>query len=191
MTDLVGLVGYATVGKDTAAEGLIKLGWERMAFADPLRDCLLTLNPIVASTPVKVPITKDNPSGVGINRLRLGDCIDAVGWTEAKKLAEVRRLLQVFGTEVVRNNFGRDAWVDLARGRMLPGVSYIFTDCRFDNEVEMIHRAGGIVVKIMRPGVRPVNDHASDAIEHLPVDYTVDNDSTPEALQQYLVELVS
>lgn len=34
---VIGLCGYARAGKDTAAEALILLGWERVAFADPLK----------------------------------------------------------------------------------------------------------------------------------------------------------
>jgi hypothetical protein len=35
---LIGLAGYAGAGKDCAAEALITAGWERRAFADPLKD---------------------------------------------------------------------------------------------------------------------------------------------------------
>jgi Domain of unknown function (DUF4406) len=35
---IVGLTGYAGSGKDTAAEGLVAMGWARVAFADPLKE---------------------------------------------------------------------------------------------------------------------------------------------------------
>lgn len=34
---VVGLMGFAGVGKDTAAEGLVERGWTRVAFATPLK----------------------------------------------------------------------------------------------------------------------------------------------------------
>lgn len=34
---IIGLIGYAGAGKDTAAEALIERGFERRAFADPLK----------------------------------------------------------------------------------------------------------------------------------------------------------
>lgn len=34
---IVGLMGYAGAGKDTAAEGLVQAGWTRVAFADALK----------------------------------------------------------------------------------------------------------------------------------------------------------
>jgi hypothetical protein len=35
---LIGLCGYGGAGKDTAAEGLTREGWTRVALADPLKD---------------------------------------------------------------------------------------------------------------------------------------------------------
>lgn len=176
---IVGLTGYAGAGKDTAALALVEDGWERMAFADPMREMMLTLDPIACG---------NEDDGM----LSLSDLVAILGWDRAKRdYPEVRRLLQVFGTEVVRNNFGRDAWVNIARERMVPGVDYVFTDCRFPNEVEMIHRAGGLVIRIDRPGVEAVNAHASDDIMGLNADFWISNESTIEYLHHHLRELVS
>lgn len=43
MRRFVGLCGYAGSGKDTAALGLVRAGWTRVAFADPLKDVALIL----------------------------------------------------------------------------------------------------------------------------------------------------
>jgi dephospho-CoA kinase len=45
--NLVGLTGYARSGKDTAAQVLINDGFNRVAFADPMKNMLYALNPIV------------------------------------------------------------------------------------------------------------------------------------------------
>lgn len=194
---IVGFTGYATSGKDTAALALIHNGYERRAFADPLRNCLLTLDPIVSAFPDEAILKQQRADGVtemtpgyGVQYLRLSQAVDAVGWDEAKKLGEIRRLLQVFGTEVVRDNFGRDAWVNILRDSMRPGIDYVITDVRFPNEVEMIYRAGGIVVRIDRPGVGPVNAHVSDDIAYLYVDFIIDNDGTVEELHQRVRDLI-
>ena len=34
---VIGLCGAARSGKDTAADGLVAVGWRRLAFADPMR----------------------------------------------------------------------------------------------------------------------------------------------------------
>jgi dephospho-CoA kinase len=45
---IIGLTGYARTGKDTVASVLVKdFGFERIAFADPIRELLYELNPKV------------------------------------------------------------------------------------------------------------------------------------------------
>lgn len=98
---------------------------------------------------------------------------------------EVRRLLQKLGTEVVRESYGANAWVDLVAKQIAEEQPEraVITDVRFDNEAEWLRGLGAPVVRITRPGVGPVNTHASDRgiSKHL-VSVTVDNDSTLEAL---------
>lgn len=195
---IVGLTGYGQSGKDTAAQGLIDIGWERKSFADPLRECIYLLNPIISSQVAgrhTLSLAADmgsQGSGPEIEHLRIAATVDAVGWDEAKKHGEVRRLLQVFGTEVVRDHFGRDAWTHILVEQIKRDwdKNYVVTDCRFPNEVECIHNLGGIVVRISRPGVGPVNAHVSDAVGDLNVDYEVTNDGTPAKLWGFLKELV-
>jgi len=44
----------------------------------------------------------------------LSEDVDDYGWQIAKQNPAVRRLLQVFGTEVGRKQFGSEFWVDIA-----------------------------------------------------------------------------
>jgi len=82
---IIGLSGRAGSGKDEVAKVLVDLyGYKRIAFADAIRDALYELNPLVS------------------DRIRVADLVDEYGWDFAKKNFEVRRLLQVFGTEVGR-----------------------------------------------------------------------------------------
>jgi hypothetical protein len=195
---IVGLNGYAQVGKDTAAAALLSIGYERLAYADKLREGIYELNPIVSALAEASLIenARENMGvelapGVGIVYLRLQQVVDAVGWDEAKQLSEIRELMQRYGTEAGRDIHGNDCWVELVADQMMPGIDYVVTDVRMANEVEDIHRAGGIVVRITRPGTGPVNDHVSDTgAGLLPVDYTIDNNSTIEALHAAILDLV-
>jgi hypothetical protein len=50
---------------------------------------------------------------------------------------------------------------------------------RFDNEVAAIQGRKGVLVKVKRPGVGPVNDHVSDrGLPDDAFDLILDNDST-------------
>lgn len=175
---LVGLTGYATAGKDAAAAGLVAAGWTRQAFADPVRSMALAIDPWVTC-----PTFSYSP-------VRLSLLVDKRGWWYAKQEPEVRRLLQAIGTDGVRAHLGADAWVrafDLARDRRADTVA---PDVRFPNEADHIRRHGGLVIRIDRPGVGPVNGHVSEDVDTIAVDATVVNDGTIDQLQWRVAELV-
>lgn len=181
----LGLTGYAGSGKDTAAQALLDSGWERRAFADAVKAGLLGVDPVVSAEDVSYV---DGCSNVEL--VHLSEIIEAMGWDFAKRAyPEVRRLLQAYGTEGGRHVHGSDCWIKAARASMLNGVDYVFTDARFPNEVEMIHQAGGVVVRIDRTGVEAVNAHVSDDIGGLPVDLVIVNNGTVEDLHTRMLEL--
>lgn len=150
MTVLIGLSGWAQSGKDTVANYLVEdFGFTRVAFADPMREALLRLNPWV------------HP--IGAERIRIADLVKSPGdWEWAKKNTEdVRELLQRFGTEVGREMFGDNFWVDYALND-LPTDRIIVTDVRFVNEANAIRLRGGMVFRVEREGNGPANDHPSE-----------------------------
>lgn len=182
-TAVIGLVGYARSGKDTAAAGLIADGWQRVSFADGVRELALAINPIIDAE-------FDDES------YRLGRVVERHGWEAAKECEEVRGVLQRIGTGV-RNIVGESAWVDIAADKAEEhldfGQNVVFSDVRFPNEIEMIHRRlCGVIVRITRPGVGPVNGHISEtALDDFEADYTIVNDGTEEELQAKLVAIAA
>lgn len=180
---LIALGGLAGSGKDTAASLLVENhGFERIAFADKLKEALYELNPTVLT---------GRSSGVNLPCYEpLQDVVDAFGWDEAKTLfPEVRRLLQRIGTEMGRNLFGENFWVDLVKAQLKGHGSYVITDCRFMNESRFVTRNNGLVALVRRSGVVPINDHPSEWLDIDP-DYIVVNDGTVEELKQTIVDLV-
>lgn len=175
---LVGLVGYAGSGKDAAAEALVAVGWTRVAFADPVRQMALAIDPLI---PCHV-----SRSG------HLSAFVAAVGWTEAKRHPEVRRLLQRIGTEAVRDLLGQDVWVTLARRKIAAaGTSVVVTDVRFPNEAALIRSHGGALLRVTRPGVSAVNGHVSDqSVDAIQVDATLLNHLDLVSWQATVVDFV-
>lgn len=182
---VIGLAGVARSGKDTVGKILVdKHGFTRVAFADALREMALAIDPFVT-------VSK---GGEGVP-LRLSEVINALGWDRAKtEILEVRRLLQAIGTEAVRNIVGVDTWVRIAARQILsdPTKKYVITDCRFDNEAEMIHTLlHGQLWQVQRPGVEPLNAHASEAgIDLRHVSRTLVNDKTLEDLEKAVTEVL-
>lgn len=119
----VALSGLAGSGKDTAAQVLVERhGYTVGKFARPLYEAVAKLDPYL-------------PNG-----RRLSRQVELQGWEEAKRWhPEVRRLLQVFGTEVGREMFGAEFWVERAAAwrRTIDGP-VVWTDTRFPNEVEYV-----------------------------------------------------
>lgn len=177
---LLGLHGYAQSGKDTVAGVLAPLGYQRLAFADILRECVYTMNPIVEFH----------------DRFdRLQNIVDRHGWDYAKvNCGEVRRLLQVMGTEVGRELIADNLWVDLVTDQIEgcwdnPEAKFVITDMRFPNEVTglrefVLAKPEEVVLwKVTRPGVGPVNAHISDAgLPDQVFDRVIANDGTLEDL---------
>lgn len=131
MTHLVGITGKAGVGKDTFASALYAKGYTRLAFADPVKE----VTALIACEEVHLyhdPDTKEGWSpGLGMER---------------------RKAMQQVGNGM-REALGNLVWVRRAlnlweqRGR----VRTVITDIRYDNEAEAILRAGGVIVRIVRP----------------------------------------
>lgn len=161
---LIALTGYAGSGKSTLAH---LLAWEHrftiVKFAAPLKDMLRALG--LSEREIEGDL-KEQP------------CALLGGHTP-------RRAMQTLGTEWGRELFGQDFWVGIAMHKVRAvldcGGRVVIDDCRFPNEAAAIRAAGGVVVRIVRPGVGPVNAHASEA-QQLEVDGIVDNGGSMAAL---------
>lgn len=140
-----------------------------------MRTALEILNPLVPGPDEKM--------------IRLCSLVESQGWHEAKQNEEVRRLLQAMGTEVGRNLLGHDIWVKLAAKKFVDRT--VVTDTRFPNEARLIKHEGGILVRVHRPGVGPVNEHVSDrASDNWNYDHNIHNQGSIEELHQKMRDLV-
>jgi len=154
---IIGLSGYARSGKDTVGDYLVEHhGFVKVSFAQPMRDALYAMNPLVWVD--------------DLGSWRVQDIVDEFGWDGYKSSLygqEIRELMQRLGTEVGRKMFGEDFWVLAAEGIMMnhlnDGKSVVFTDVRFPNEAEMIEGYfNGQTWRIERAGVVAANDHPSE-----------------------------
>lgn len=169
---LIGLSGYARSGKDTVADYLVnKYGFTRMAFADPIREALYRLDPKVTFG--------------DMSEISLAWAVDKSGWEVVKNESpEVRGLLQRMGTEVARNMFGEDFWVDYAIGQSWKNDNVVFSDVRFRNEATAIQKNWGVNWRINRPGTKAANIHVSETQmdDYKEFDLVVNNDGSLQEL---------
>ena len=174
-TSLVGFVGLKRSGKDTAASALIDRGWKRMAFADPLKEMSMQLRGVWVQIPDGVHLAQ----AVGGTAHRGGGfaqyhhVIEALGMEKAKDLVpDVRTLLQTLGADCVRSTLGERTWTDLTgqhvQEELARGEAVALTDVRFDEEFNLVHDLGGIVIGVWRGDQDSLDQALADAFAGSP-----------------------
>jgi hypothetical protein len=202
---LIGLIGRKRTGKDTLAATLVdELGFARVAFADPLRELALAIDPLVGPAPLP---------GDGVPRYRrLSEVVAAIGWEAAKDcVPEVRSTaLQSLGQAL--RGVDEGFWVEQAmetvdhlrcpvrpypsaiRAALLEAgfpleepraaLPVVVTDVRMPNEAEAIRAVGGVLVRVTRPGTASADEHVTEtALDDYPEDFLIENDRDLEALR--------
>lgn len=178
---IIALAGDTGSGKDTVGAYLIKEhGFERKAFADPLKRAIAALFDIPFSEIDK--LKNDTTIMVGFGRQ---DDI-SMDIVPIHRPITFRKFVQNYG-ESLKLILGDDVWTNLT----LPKASYagrkiVITDCRFIVEAERIKQFDGMIWEIVRPSVQKpaqesANKHVSDIID-FDTDYVIHNDSTLEEL---------
>lgn len=145
---IIGVCGLIGSGKDTVADYLVSNHrCHRISFGDTLKDVTAEL--------------------FGWDRTRLQGLtkedrdwreLEDPFWTEALgKLWSPRIALQQLGTEIFRDGLHKDIWIICAKKRMRTlehamgyKLNFVFSDCRFPNEVAIIEQAGGEIWWVRR-----------------------------------------
>lgn len=176
---VIGITGYAQHGKNTVGDILVNNhDFIQLAFADKVKECALAINPIIFNH-------------IG-NNIYLNEYVSKLGWDEAKKHSEVRRLLQHVGTDMGRVILGQNIWIDLVMKQIESNKDYVITDVRFQNEVDAIHLAGGEIWRILRPfydnnvGTRHISESGIDSLD---TDRVIMNNGTIEDLENKVYEI--
>jgi hypothetical protein len=192
---VVGVSGYKGAGKDAVADILVRdHGFTKMAFADPLKRMIEKLDPILGYHKEYCCENCD----AEVEEVRLSTLL-AYGMTQEEIKrdfmygAELRRLWQGFGTDVMRAD-DEDYWVNRASIALAQTAAerVVFTDVRFENEADFIYDQrsefiGGqsSVWRIARPSQHPTDVHISEQmVGLLGEEDTILNDGSLEDLAE-------
>src|ERR1017187_2787836 len=135
---IIGLAGKMGSGKDTAAAYLVqKYRYERVAFADGVR------GEVGGFFREEFFLGPQHPMHCEI--IELCEDLDAVDRKPTSPAA--RRLLQWWGTEFRRAQDG-SYWLKYAGQKIKPGMRYVFSDVRFENEAVWIRALGGVIWRL-------------------------------------------
>ena len=186
---IIGICGLIGSGKGTVADILVEEhNYEKLSFADKLKDGVSSV--------------------FGWDRQMLEGDTDASRkwreeedkfWTqETGETITPRLILQLFGTDCMRNGFYDGIWVSLVKQELLKNKdkNYVIPDVRFENEAKMIRSLGGRICQVRRGpdplwfrlykdlGQEPTDVHKSEwAWANVQMDYILANDGTPEDLK--------
>lgn len=200
---IIGLSGYAKSGKDTVAEmikDIQKPDWKIKKFSGKLKTIASLLTGIPAD---KFEDQEFKQSYLGAE---WSYPVDIPNHGAEEWDMSVREFLQRLGTDAVRDGLHTNAWVNALMAdyleedkveklgdyvsRVTPASKWIITDVRFPNEAHAIKDRGGVIVRIDRPGIAPVNAHPSEtALDNWDFDYKIANVSDLVSLRQ-TVEVV-
>jgi len=173
-------------------------GWEIKKWAGKLKDIasLLTGIPVESFEDQEFKKTLLGPAW-GTVTLNPLNSIPVFSDIQFNSLMSVREFLQKLGTDAIRDGLHTNAWVNALMAGYKPGPFYpdvaiekhaklpnwIITDTRFPNEAQAIKDKGGIVIRVDRPGVKPINDHPSETgLDDWKFDYKIANVSDIKAL---------
>lgn len=183
---ILAFTGRAGSGKSTAARGVLEAlpTAEEFAFAGALKE------------------TARHLFGLTTRQL-YGDEKELV---DPRWGTTPRRILQRLGNGA--RTAHPDVWVRHLFEREIPDHGplehVVISDVRYPNELAAVRARGGVVVRIVRPGLARwpwlrsplarrvlLGEHASEAaIDSLPVDHEIVNDGTVADLQRVVVELL-
>lgn len=188
---IIGVTGFRRSGKNSVTRILAeRFGFKQYAFADALRAMCAAVDPFIilrgspAAILERLGATRDDYRTYNV-------LVDQLGYELAKDVPDFRRFLQRLGTEGIRGTFGPNAWVDaLARKVTIDNEDRVtISDVRFRSEADWIHSRGGIIWRVVRPGVGGDDAHASEVeIPHLPTDRVLQNDKALPDLERAIVE---
>lgn len=185
---IIALSGYAKSGKNTVAriiqylltnspihlaESTLKIyglnqwwlegesGWEEKGFADKLKE--------TASLLTGIPVEKFHDQDFKLTNL-------PPQWNNHGMPMTVREFLQKLGTDALRDGLHPNTWVNALMSEYKPDSKWIITDCRFINEANAVKKENGIIVRINRPGIVPVNSHSSETgLDGYEFDHVIEN----------------
>lgn len=147
MTHVIGLIGKARSGKDTAASFLTDENYVRVAFADPVKEMLSVIFP---------DIDFHNGDKTAI--------VEPYGVT-------VRDLVVTLGHDWGRKMIGESLWIDIARRKidhlLSIGKRVVVTDIRYTDEADLILEYFSDLVYIHRQseGAGSLSNHITENAE--------------------------
>ena len=178
---IIGISGYSGSGKDLVGTIIQEISlnkWHIKKWAGKLKTIasILTGIPVENFEDQEFKKTLLGPEWGTVKDIPLNG-VPVFADIQFNSLITVRDFLQKLGTDAIRDGLHENTWVNATLADYTTESNWIITDTRFPNEAEAIKKAGGIVVRINRPGVQPINPHPSEtSLDDWNFDAVINND---------------
>jgi len=199
-TKFIALAGHKQTGKDESAKILTRLLAERgltsrvTYFATPLKEfCIAVLG-----------LPRDKVYGSDADKSELS----FIQWDKLPHMLKlkyhpsnmasetkshyregymsIREVLQIVGTDIVREMLWSDAWSSYPFRQKWAEDVILIPDCRFENEVDEVLKAGGTILRLER-NTGLTDNHASElALDNYNFDFKYENNGSIAELESYL-----
>ena len=139
---IIGLIGLIGSGKGTVGNMLLEQGFTQASFAQPLKDATASI----------FNWDRELLEGITDASRAWREQVDP-WWEDRLGIPDFspRLALQLMGTEVFRNHFHQDTWILSMEAKLKDTTTdVVITDARFPNEIAMVRRQGGVVVRVKR-----------------------------------------
>lgn len=194
-TKFIGIAGRKQTGKDTSGNILVKLLTEKglsakiTHFAAPLKEFCINVLGLPREKVYGSDADKNELSHLRWetlpNEIRHKYRKEA-GPKERTGIMTVREVLQIVGSDVVREMLWNDAWSTYPFRQDWKEDVIICVDTRFINECDEILKAGGTILRLERAAA-PLDNHMSEtALDNYNFDFKYENNGTLVELEQYL-----
>ena len=186
---IIGICGLIGSGKDTIADYLInRHNFQKISFADKLKDSVATM----------FDWDRELLDGKTDKSRAWREEVDQYWTKETGETITPRLVLQLFGTECMRDGFYDGIWVSLTKKKIIenPTQNFVIPDVRFPNEAKMLYEIKGQVWRVKRGpdpdwfseyqtlGVEPKEVHPSEwAWANTKFTHILDNTGTIDDLK--------
>lgn len=158
-TIIIGISGKKRSGKDTVAKLIANhLDCDILSFATPVKEV----------TALMMGYEKDE--------FLSDNCKDKIYTFIDGKTITGRELLQMVGTDCMRNIINETVWITNMNNRILSSKKkyIIIPDVRFDNEYNYIKNNNGIIIRTERTDLKSNDTHISEnMLDNYHFDYTI------------------
>lgn len=192
---IIGLSGRIGSGKSTVSNYLVKkYGFQEMSFAESLKDTLANI----------FNWDREMLEGSSFESRIWREEVDH-WWSERLGMTITpRKMMQQFGTDLIRNQFHQDIWIASLENKIhtLQG-DIVVSDCRFPNEIQAIRNLSGMIFRITKDEndviASDILKNSNSNSKHIsewawvnePYDYEITNDGSIIELHNHIDMIIN